>query len=156
VSARRITIVLGATVAALAPPGAAVAKRTCATPSSDPLAPVLASPCAGTGISAGHNLTFQVRDDDPYAAQPPYRPYLDLTRHRPGHGILPEDNGYGIYAQMNPVPGRPGHFSYRAPRYHVPGYWLFRQGVWYVQVLQVDGTSTGEIHYGPVEKINIR
>ncbi len=144
------------TAIALVLPGAADARRACAKRSADPLAPVLTKPCAGARIRAGDNLTFHVRVSDPYAAQPAYYPYLNLTRERPRHRILPSDNGYGIYAQMSPVRNRPGRFSYRAPRYHVPGYWLFRRGVWYVQALQVDGAGTGAIHYGPVERIIIR
>ena len=143
-------------VAAMALPGAAAARRACSARNSDPLAPVLTNPCAGAQVRAGHNFTFRVRVRDPYAAQQAYFPYLDLTRQRPRHGVLPADNGYGIYAQMTPVRNRPGQFSYRAPPYHVPGYWLFRMGVWYVQVLQVDGAGVGAVHYGRVEKINIR
>jgi hypothetical protein len=144
-----------AAVAGLALAPGANASARCAKRSSDPLAPVLIKPCAGARIRAGHNLTFQVRVSDPYAAQPAYYPYLNLTREPPRHGILPSDNGYGICAQMSPVRNRPGRFSYRAPRYHAPGYWLFRRGVWHVQALQVDGTGTGAIHYGPVERIVI-
>jgi hypothetical protein len=144
-----------AAVAVLALAPGANASTRCAKRSPDPLAPVLIKPCAGAGIRAGHNLTFRVRASDPYAAQPAYYPYLNLTRERPRHRILPSDNGYGIYAQMSPVRNHPGRFSYRAPRYRVPGYWLFRRGVWYLQVLQVDGSGPGAIHYGPVERIVI-
>lgn len=148
------TLAAATAVTALAAP--ASAKPRCAKRSSDPLAPVLTRPCAGVRMKAGHNFTFQVRVSDPYAGQPPYYPYLNLTRSRPRHGILPSDaDGDGIYAQMDPVPGRPGRFRYRAPRYHVPGYWLFRKGVWYVQVAQVDGTGAGSVHRSPVEKVTI-
>jgi hypothetical protein len=150
--------VAGALTLALALPAApaARARRTCAKRSADPRAPRLTAPCAGVRIRAGHNFTFRVRDRDPFARQPLYRPYLNLTRRRPRHGILPsDDGGFGIFVQMTPVAGRPGHFSYRAPRYHMSGYWLFSRGAWYVQALQVDPTSRGAIRYGPAERITI-
>jgi hypothetical protein len=160
-SARWVRRPVGATALTvaliLAAAACAAAKSRCARRTSDRLAPALIKPCAGARIRTGHNFTFQVRDRDPFARHTRFHPYLNLTQRRPRRGILPsDDDGYGIYAQMHPVAGHPGRFRYRAPRYHLPGYWLFHRGVWYVQVLQVDGTGRGQIHYGRVEKITIR
>lgn len=133
--------------------GTAAAKKTC-SPSAGRLAPQLTSPCAGATIRAGHNVTWKVTDLNPKAG--PYRPFLNLTRSRPKHGVLPDDhNGDGIFAELKPVKGHPGRFSYKARNYTFPGYWLVTKGTWYVQVQQIDDTGTRGVRLSPVEKIHI-
>ncbi|HEY3728066.1 MAG TPA: hypothetical protein VGL51_12880 [Solirubrobacteraceae bacterium] len=145
-------------VALLVASAGAGAKSHCAArPSSDPLAPQLMFPCTATRLRAGHSFVWQVKDTDPMAAQPLYRPWLDLTRKRGRHGILPRDEtGYGIYAPLKPVKNRAGRFSYKAPVYHFGGYWLVSRGTWYAQVQQIDGTGGGAIHYSRVVRLVIR
>ena len=74
-----------------------------------------------------------------------------VYRGRPVVGARIRVDRFRLPAATN----KQGRFSYRAPRYHVPGYWLFRKGVWYVQAVQVDGNGAGTVHRSPVEKITI-
>jgi hypothetical protein len=129
----------------------------CAKPSRNSMAPQLTFPCAGARLKAGHNIVWRVRDINPDAKHRFYYPYLNVTRNRPRHGVLPSDaNGYGIYAQMRPVKGHPGSFRYQAKRYHFHGYWLVTKGTWYVQAQQVDHSGSGKTLYSPIEKVTIR
>ena len=128
-----------ALIAMLALSGTAAAKQC--SPSAGDLSPRLTSPCAGANIRAGHNVTWKVTDNNPKAGR--YHPFLNLTRQKPRHGVLPDDhNGNGIFAQMKAVKGRAGHFIYTAKKYDFPGYWLVTRGTWYVQVQQIDSTGT--------------
>jgi hypothetical protein len=144
--------------AALLVAPASGATASCPKPSSDRLAPELTSPCAGARLKAGHDFFWRVTDTNANARKRLYYPFLNVTRSRPRHGILPDDaSGQGIYAQMRAVKGHPGRFSYEARRYSFRGYWLVTKGTWYVQVQQVDGTApNGTRRYSPVEKVTIR
>jgi hypothetical protein len=147
-------IAVAALTGALALVGGASAQGRCAKRSGDRLAPVLTFPCAGARLRAGHNFIWRANGRS--VRRRAYFPYLNVTRRRPRRGHLPRDNtGYGIYAQMHAVRGRRGQFRYRAPRRRVAGYWLFRRGVWFVQVSQIDPAGRGSIRYGPVERITI-
>jgi hypothetical protein len=154
--ARHTRLTVPALVAALTTVlavSATAAAKKC-SPSAGPLSPRLSSPCAGTSISAGHDITWQVTDTNPKAKR--YHPYLNLTRSKPRHGILPADhNGDGIYASMKSVKGHPGRFTYKAAAYTYPGYWLVTKGTWYVQVQQIDSTVRGGLRYSPVVAIHI-
>jgi hypothetical protein len=143
---------VAALTATLALGGTAVAKKC--SPSAGNLSPRLTSPCAGATIQAGHNVTWKVTDNNPKAGR--YHPFLNVTRQKAKHGVLPDDhNGNGIFAEMKAVKGRPGHFSYTAKKYDFPGYWLVTKGTWYVQVQQIDSTGNHGERLSPIEKIHI-
>jgi hypothetical protein len=141
----------------MASAGAGAKSHCTAKRSADPLAPQLTFPCTSARLKAGHNFVWRVKDTDPMAAQALYRPWLDLTRRRARHGILPaDDTGHGIYAPLKPVKNQPGRFSLTAAAYRFNGYWLVSTGTWYAQVQQIDGTGSGAIHYSRVVKLVIR
>jgi hypothetical protein len=145
-------VLVAALTALLAISGSAAAKKC--SPSAGSLSPRLTSPCAGGHVRAGHNITWKVTDTNPKSGQ--YHPFLNLTRQKPKHGVLPDDhNGNGIYAEMKAVKGHPGHFSYKAKAFDFPGYWLVTKGTWYAQVQQIDSTGTNGERLSPVETIHI-
>jgi hypothetical protein len=143
---------LVAAAALLALSGTAAAQKC--SPSAGTLAPRLTSPCAGGHIQAGHDITWKVTDTNPKSGR--YHPFLNLTRQKPKHGVLPDDhNGNGIFAEMKAVKGHPGHFSYKAKAFDFPGYWLVTKGTWYVQVQQIDSNGPNGERVSPVETIHM-
>jgi hypothetical protein len=150
---RAVGLALAAALTAmLALSGTAIAKKC--SPSAGSLAPRLTSPCAGATIRAGHNVTWKVTDTNPKSGE--FHPFLNVTRRKARHGVLPDDNtGNGIFAQMKAVKGHAGHFTYKAKAYNFPGYWLVTKGTWFVQVQQIDSTGTKGERVSPIEKIHI-
>jgi hypothetical protein len=95
-----------------------------------------------------------VTDPNPKAGE--FHPFLNVTRRKDKHGVLPDDdNGKGIFTQMKAVKGHPGHYSYKAEAENFPGYWLVTKGTWYVQVQQVDSSGTNGQRVSPIEEIHI-
>jgi hypothetical protein len=132
-------------------------RSPCTKPGANLDVPQLTFPCASDRLRAGHNFTWHVRDTDPDAGRPFRHPWINVTRAKAKHGVLPPDSdGHGIFAPMKTVKGRSASFTYRAPGYRFDGYWLVTKGTWYVQVQQPQSAGNGRTVYSPVEKIVIR
>jgi hypothetical protein len=148
-----VPAVVAALAAMLAISATAAAEKTC-SPSSGRLSPRLTSPCARATIKVGHNVTWTVADANPKAKAD--HPYLNLTKLKPKHGIVPDDrSGAGIFAELKSVKGHSGRFTYEARADDFAGYWLVTKGTWYVQVQQIDPTVKGGLRYSPVETIHV-
>ncbi len=145
-----LTLLLGAALAL------AKHHKVC-SPSKGKAYPRVTSPCNGASVSPGKAVTFRVEDLNVNATK--YPPFLNLTKTRPRHGILPDNqNGKGVFDPLKPVKGHPGRFKVTPTLFTFPGYWLVTKGTYYVQVQQVDGTKiqSNLTAYGPVTTIKVR
>ncbi len=130
--------------------------KVCA-PSKGKAYPRVISPCNGASVAPGKAVTFMVEDLNVNHRK--YRPFLNLTKTKPQHGILPNDkNGRGVFAGLKPVKDHPGRFKVTPQVYTFPGYWLVTKGTYYVQAQQVDGTKVHSnlTAYGPVTTIKVK
>jgi hypothetical protein len=118
--------------------------------------PIITFPCAGAVIKVGSKPTFKVFDANVYAHK--YKPFLNLNRQPPRHGIVPTDSGAdGFYNTAGQVKGHPTQWLDK-PKYETyAGYWSITPGKYYVQVQQVDPRSKRNVTtYSPVCVIIVR
>jgi hypothetical protein len=118
--------------------------------------PIITFPCTGAVIKVGSRPTFKVFDANIYAHK--YKPFLNLNKQPPRHGIVPNDSGAdGFYNTTAQVTGHPTQWLDK-PNYETyPGYWSITRGKYYVQVQQVDPRSKRNVTtYSPVSVIIVR
>ena len=146
-----------ALLTALSLAGPASAAPKCQVVPRSTLVPHQLTPCDGATVHVGTKLvTFTVYDANSKARRS--HPYLDLrTDDTRSHGHLAEDtSGNGIFAQLTPVAGHPGRFSYTARSLDFPSYWLNHAGTYHVQIGQIDDRAgVSEEFYSPIDTIKV-